>query len=275
MTFKFPATLENLEGVPELFQSLYTQTDEGYELNSDLRAVISDGGRLSETVEKERKKALNFERELKAWRKIAESPEKVQEIIETAKSEGSAKITELQKLLDEGGNASSKFEKLKADMEVAHKKALADKDADIQRIEGSLRKHLIESAAVAAISDAKGRVKPLLPTIVSKLQLFQENGEYVVRVVDTDGDPRGDGKGGYLDIKGLVAELREDADYAPLFEASGVSGSGAAGRGAPSGGLPPGLKNPWAAGTFNMTEQMKIAKENPQLAAKLQAAARQ
>jgi hypothetical protein len=275
MSFKFPASLDSLEGVPDLFQPLYAQQDDGtYALCDDLKDVISSGGKLSETVDRERKRASNFERELKAWRKLGETPDVVQAKLDEAGSANSEKIAELQRIIDEGGNAASKFEKLKADMEAAHKKALAEKEAEIGRIEGSLRKHLIESAAVSAISEAKGRVKPLLPTVVSRLKLFQENGEYVVRVADEDGDPRGDGKGGYLDIKGLVAELREDADYAPLFDASGVSGSGAVGRQAPSSTLPPGLKNPWASETFNLTEQMRLAKENPALAAKLQGAAR-
>jgi hypothetical protein len=158
-------------------------------------------------------------------------------------------------------------------MEAAHKKALADKDNQVSAVEGSLRKYLIENAAIAAISEAKGKVKPLLPAVTSRLKLFQENGEYVVRVVDGDGDPRGDGKGGFLDIKGLVAELREDGDYSPLFEASGISGSGAQGRSAPATNLPPGFKNPWDRGSLNLTEQMRLKMEQPQLAAKLQAAA--
>lgn len=273
MTFKFPARVDNLDGVPEQYRPFYAEGEEGFDLDADLKAAITSGANLSTTVEKERKKAAQAERELKAFKALADTPDKIAELIQTARAEAAEEIASLKKLVDEKGDARQQFEKLKSDMEAAHRKALDAKDAQVSSIEGSLRKYLIENAAIAAISEAKGKVKPLLPAVASRLKLFQESGEYVVRVVDNDGDPRGDGKGGYLDIKGLVAELREDGDYSPLFEASGVSGSGAQGRSAPSAILPAGTKNPWDKGSLNLTEQMRLLRENPALAVKLQTAA--
>ncbi len=40
------------------------------------------------------------------------------------------------------------------------------------------------------------------------------------------------------------------------------------------GGTPPGTKNPWSKEHFNLTEQGRILRENPELAAQLQAAAK-
>lgn len=40
------------------------------------------------------------------------------------------------------------------------------------------------------------------------------------------------------------------------------------------GGTPPGTKNPWSKEHFNLTEQGRIIRENPELAAQLQAAAK-
>ena len=40
------------------------------------------------------------------------------------------------------------------------------------------------------------------------------------------------------------------------------------------GGTPPGVKNPWSKEHFNLTEQGRILRENPELAAQLQAAAK-
>ena len=40
------------------------------------------------------------------------------------------------------------------------------------------------------------------------------------------------------------------------------------------GGAPPGTKNPWSKEHFNLTEQGRIIRENPELAAQLQAAAK-
>ena len=41
-----------------------------------------------------------------------------------------------------------------------------------------------------------------------------------------------------------------------------------------TGGTPPGTKNPWSKEHFNLTEQGRILRENPELAAQLQAAAK-
>ena len=48
------------------------------------------------------------------------------------------------------------------------------------------------------------------------------------------------------------------------------------GQGNPNniGGTPPGVKNPWSKEHFNLTEQGRILRENPELAAQLQAAAK-
>lgn len=41
-----------------------------------------------------------------------------------------------------------------------------------------------------------------------------------------------------------------------------------------TGGTPPGVKNPWSKEHFNLTEQGRILRENPELAKQLQAAAK-
>jgi hypothetical protein len=275
MPFKFPTTLDTLDGVPEEFVKLYVQDESGsYALHDDLKGALGAGGNLAESVDKERKRADKAEKELKAWKKLADSPTDLQAKLDKSASEHADEVDQLKKLIDEKGDARTSFEKLKQDMEKSHAKQLADKDAEVSDLRDSLQKHLVESAAVQAITEAKGKVKPLLPTVMGMLKLVNADGDYVVRVTDKDGDPRGDGKGGYLDIKGLISELRDDSDYAPLFESSGISGSGATGRtNAPGGGAgstPPGIKNPWSPQHRNLTEQMRITKENPTLAAKLQ-----
>lgn len=67
-----------------------------------------------------------------------------------------------------------------------------------------------------------------------------------------------------------VEALGSEAPH--LFEAN--AGSGAAGSG--SGGAAVGnrsVKNPFRKDTWNLTEQMKLEKTDPQLAARLKAAA--
>jgi hypothetical protein len=60
------------------------------------------------------------------------------------------------------------------------------------------------------------------------------------------------------------------SDAPHLFEAN--AGSGAAGSGSGGAGNR-SVKNPFRKESFNLTEQMKIQKSDPQLAARLKAAA--
>ena len=62
------------------------------------------------------------------------------------------------------------------------------------------------------------------------------------------------------------------SDAPHLFESNAGSGSGAA-AGAPGGAVRPGMKNPFKRETWNLTEQMKLQKSDPGLAARLKAAA--
>lgn len=75
--------------------------------------------------------------------------------------------------------------------------------------------------------------------------------------VTIDSKPVGDAVKALLDAKPFLAK------------AQGGTGSGAP---ANAGS---GEKNPWAKGSFNLTEQLRIAKENPAKAAQLKAAAGQ
>jgi len=68
-------------------------------------------------------------------------------------------------------------------------------------------------------------------------------------------------------VDGQVAEAPH------LFEANSGSGSGGNSNGAGGAGRGFGGKNPFKRDTWNLTEQMKIAKSDPQLAARLKAAA--
>jgi hypothetical protein len=101
----------------------------------------------------------------------------------------------------------------------------------------SLKKHMIESEARAVIAELKGSPELLLPHVREQCQLLEEDGAFVVRVVDKEGDPRSDGKGGWMDIKALVAEMKASQAYGRAFESSGKQGSGTQpGTGNKSGG---------------------------------------
>lgn len=82
------------------------------------------------------------------------------------------------------------------------------------------------------------------------------------------GDAVGVYKGEELSPEEFVKRLREDESYQPYFKPSGASGSG--------NSFGSGTKkqaNPFAKATLNITEQMRLLKQNPELAAQLKAEA--
>jgi hypothetical protein len=78
-----------------------------------------------------------------------------------------------------------------------------------------------------ALAEAKGAVDLLLPHVLASTRTVEkEPGRFEVEVIDKDGNVRIDGKGNNMDIKGLVAEMRQSEAFGRAFDGTGHSGSG-------------------------------------------------
>ncbi len=222
MTFEFQTELPSLETVPEKYRSLYSQEGEGpAKLDPELARRITKIGDMDGALNKERRKVGERERKLDAWRALGESPEAV-----------GAKIQELEETIAKGGDAAASFEKLKQDMEAGKAKDLAAKDQEVAKMRQAVERYLVDAEATKAITAASGSAKLLLPHVQRSTKVVEENGAYVVRVVDHEGHPRGDGQGGYLTIPGLVKEMQQSDDFAMAFKAPATSGGGTPTNGA-------------------------------------------
>lgn len=146
-------------------------------------------------------------------------------------------------------------------------------DDENKTLTAEVERLLIENDARAAISKHKGVEKLLLPAIRPRLKVKKgDDGKFFVEVQNEQGNPEWVTKGGKAvaaTIDDLVAKMKEDADYGAAFEGTGHSGSGARNQ---RGGSHNG-KNPWAKDSINFTEQMRLEKTNPNLAASLKAQA--
>jgi hypothetical protein len=153
--------------------------------------------------------------------------------------------------------------RLKAEMEKVHAPVVAERDA----LHGRLTAIQIDQAVV---NEATKR--GLRPTAITDITARARNTFKLVDGVPQafDGEKIRTGKDGVspMTLAEWVDALVSDAPH--LFEAN--AGSGAAGSG-PGGAGNRSVKNPFRKESFNLTEQMKIQKTDPALAARLKAAA--
>ena len=119
------------------------------------------------------------------------------------------------------------LDKMKAEYDTRLNEAVASKDAEIAKKDAALSKYLIDQAATAALAKATGSVSLLLPHVKARAKVVQDGEDYVVRVLDAQGDVRGDGKGGFMTVEGFVAEMKTQEEFGRAFESETAGGSGA------------------------------------------------
>lgn len=210
--------------VPANAKALYTKSADGksFELDKALAEKLDVSG-LTTALDRERKGGRESAKQLAAWAKLGKTPEEVQ-----------ARVEELQKAAEgKGGDAEAArkaLERLKADMAEGHKKEMDAKDQELGRMRGSLNRYLVDSQATAAIVAAGGSPALLLPLVRERVKVVEEAVDgvpgYVTKVIGPDGEPRGNGKGGWMDIPALVDEMKKHKDFGRAFEAPKNAGSG-------------------------------------------------
>ena len=155
--------------------------------------------------------------------------------------------------------------RLKAELDRVHAPVLAERDA----LHGRLTAIQIDQAVVSEATK-RGLRATALPDITARARLNFKLVGGVPQAFEADGQTARVGKDGYtpMTLAEWVDALVSDAPH--LFEANaggGAAGSGAGGAGNRS------VKNPFAQATWNLTEQMKLQKTDPALAARLKTAA--
>jgi hypothetical protein len=232
--------VDKIEDVDEAARPLYVQREdgkfslplEGYEDPEKLKKAINVE---REAVAKATARAKELDKKIKDYEKLGKSAEEIEELV---KAQAAAEEERL--------NRAGEWTKLKDQMNAKHQEELKVRDAkvdakdqEIVAMRKALERNLIDAQATAAIAAHKGVPDLLLPFVQRHVKVVQDGDNYFVRVVDTKGDPRVDGKGDPLTIDALVAEMKGTDILGRAFEGSGQSGSGMrpnAGGGRPAGG---------------------------------------
>lgn len=183
------------------------------------------------------------------------------------------KLKDIKDQLDEGkivknealeAAVAKRAEKMRAE----HEKQLAELTGKLKGTTEEMARLKIDSA-LAAEGTKLGLLPAALPDFINRgrevFKLDEATGK--VRAFDKDGQIKFGNSATELTIPEFVKDAAGHADFKHLFAAS--TGAGSAGGGKTSGA---GV-NPFKKDSYNMTEQARIIRENPQQAKQLAAEA--
>lgn len=227
MDFEFQknTTVETLDKVPEQFRGLYAAGDAGFVLNETYVGV----GAAVDGLNKSLKAARRDADEAKKNRPDLSGFSAIGQLLGVEGDEATNPETlrgAIEKLISESKDGKVNWDKMKRDLEGGFNTKLSAKDGELQSMGKTLQKYLVTTAAVQAIAAHKGVPDLLLPHIQAKTKVIKDGEDYVVRVVDESGDPRGNASGGFMTVEDLVKELKAHATFGRAFESESPSGSG-------------------------------------------------
>jgi hypothetical protein len=234
--------------VPAEHQSFYVERDGAFYLDAE-----SDGSKAK--LEEFRANNIALANQLKRFEGI--DPDAVRQLADEKRNlEEAAQIKagEVDKVL---------AARLKAELDKVHAPVVAERDA----LHGRLTAIQIDQAVVTEATK-RGLRTSAIPDITARARMTFKLVDGVPQAFD--GEKTRPGKDGVapMTLAEWVDALVSDAPH--LFEANaggGAAGSSSGGAGNRS------VKNPFRKETWNITEQMKIQKSDPQLAARLKASA--
>ena len=253
LKFKF----KTREEIPAELQSLYVERDGAWILDAE---GVADKSKLDEfrstnvNLIKERDDlAKRFEGiDPDAVRQLADDKRKLEEAQQL-------KAGEVDKVIE------TRLKAARAEWDKQQGIVVAERDALTSRLTA-----IQIDQAVVTEATKRGLRPTAIPDIAARARVNFKLVNGVPQAFEADGQTARTGKDGVspMTLAEWVDALVSDAPH--LFEAN--AGSGAAGSGGGAAGNR-SVKNPFRKESFNFTEQMKIQKSDPQLAARLKAAA--
>jgi len=269
--FNENAQVSDISAVPEKYRGLYQEADDGqgntvYALsdaakplaeaymgvNNSLKDVQNKKKQANDESAERRRKLQGVEESLRAAGFELDDNKDLSEQLKGA-------LDDLTSKAKNGEQIKVDMDKVKADADKRVNEVSQAKDGEIEAMQSALHKHLVSDQAVRAISEQRGTPELLQPIVERYAKVVNtgkdQNGtpQYQVVVTDEDGDARSDGKGGYMGVADLVAEMKTNEKFARAFESETPSGTGSQ----------PGTMNRSPAqgqrGRDNMTSRDKIA----------------
>lgn len=233
---------ENLEGVPEAYQSWYEQGDDGYVVAEQFKPAATNVNGLTRNLKETMSKRTAAGKEAGAAREANKQFVSLLEELELEDKSAAGLKKHVQALATraaaggkKGEEAQAQIEAIKEEMSRTHATEIGEKDQAIaerdKTIEGLVSGREISEAM--RLHGAKGKF--LNAYIEQRVRTVrQDDGTYRAVVYKEDGStPEFNGAGDPLSVNEFVARLKADPDFAPAFSAEGKKGTG----------TPPGVKS--------------------------------
>jgi hypothetical protein len=206
--------------------------------------------RSIEALERKNKELADEKRRLRQYERIAQELPDGTSITELLDFKRKAEQSELEQ--------QGKYTEARQALEQQYREATAQKDQRIAELEARVRELELISPAVSALADLVHDPDLVLKTKLSADRIERDADGSVVVV---DGYQR--------------TPVQEWAKTLPAWmqKQPKPQGSGAPSSGGSSSGLPAGMKNPFAQGSFNLTEQARLYRTDRDLYERLKSAA--
>lgn len=227
MEFEFlkNPTVDSIDKVPEQFRGLYAEGEGGFVLNEGFKGTATAIDGLNKSLKAARRDADDAKKNRPDVSGFAAIGQLLglegDEALDPETMRGA-----IEKTISESKDGKVNWDKMKRDLEGGFNTKLTAKDAELGAMSKTLQKYLVTTAAVQAIAAHKGVPDLLLPHIAARTKVVKDGEDYVVRVVDETGDPRGNASGGFMSVEDLVKELKAHTTFGRAFESETPNGSG-------------------------------------------------
>lgn len=236
--FEKNGTVEKLDDVPEKYRGLYSEVTEGedagkFKVSDAAKGLVADYVGTTKSLQQARGDKKTASDEAAQRRTALKHFEDMTSELGIEVEEGDELHSAFKKYVDgliaqnkEGSETKVNLDKIKGEYERRLNEAIAAKDKELKTMEGNLFDTKVTQVATRELSEAKGSTDLLLPIIKEKCRVVKDGENYVVRVIDDQGDFRSDGAGGWMSVKDLVGEMKGSENYARAFESEAKDGGG-------------------------------------------------
>jgi len=228
MEFQFIPEVASLDAVPQDFQGLYSEGEGGkYVLRTDddgVKSAVSAITGLSKALKVARAEAQGWKGksvDLSALAEYGDTPESILEGFQNTLAEA----TKGKKTQED---FQRQVEKIKSDLGSEYAQKIEAEQKRAEALKNQLHSILVTGEARSALAEAGAIDTDLaLPFLTQQVKVSEEDGKFQVMVVDHAGDPRYSGvTGAPMSVKELVAEMKGQEKFGPLFKSDQRSGGG-------------------------------------------------